>query len=255
MQLRLPFIVQAIFITLVVFTSCSPKNRVPTFQDKDAVIRLQKGSCFGKCAVYTFTVYRNKYALYHGTMNTDKMGKHYKLLSDSVYSALTKQFKDSDFSKFDSIYQSDIVDFPTITIGYKENKIMKTVSYQNEKPQALSVLQLSLEKIANSFDWTAVKKQKSNIEYTPVGKNSSSDIYIKEEIIIEPAPGIEMARWLDRYVGYGVRVEKKMAPNFDYYLIKWDESTISPDDFLLLLKSDREIKSAEFNKKIMTREH
>jgi hypothetical protein len=256
MQLRLPFGLQLMLALSIVFIfSCSPKNRVPVFQDKDAVILLQKGSCRGKCAVYTFTIYKNKYALYHGTMNTDKMGKHYKLLSDSVYSAVIKQFKNSNFSAFDSVYTSDIVDFPTITIGYKENKMMKMVSYQNEKPKSLSDLQINLERIANSFGWTPVKKSKSNMDYSDSSKSPQNDDYIKEEIIIEPATGTEIAQWLERYTGFGVRLEKKIAPNFNYYLIKWDVSTISPEDFMQLLKSDREIKSAEFNKKIMVREH
>lgn len=236
--------------------SCSPKNRIPTFKDKDLLISLDKGSCLGKCAVYSLSIYKNKVALYEGKTNSDKIGKHYKVLTDSMFQALNMLFKNSDFLNLDATYPSYIEDFPSITVGYYGVKPPKIIQYKEDKPESLKVIQLKLEHLANSFDWNSLQKNKDNLEYTPVSsRDLENDIYVRDEIIIEPKAGIEVEKWVRRYIGYSVVIVNKIAPNFNYYLIQWDLNVISPDEMLEKLKQDTEIKSAEFNKKIMKRDH
>ena len=218
---------------------------------------LEKGSCLGKCAVYSLTIYKNKYALYEGRFNTDKPGKHYKLLPDSVYENLKIQFKNASFENFDSFYRSDIADFPTIVLGYYLGNKPKTITYKENKPEALFVIQTKLERVANSFDWIAMQKTKENLEYKPIDvKRIQADgVYIKNEIIIEPADGMDIENCIGSYEGYKLAIKEKIAPNFNYYLLTWDTELISSDEMLAKLKADKCIKTAAYNKKIMQREH
>lgn len=242
---------------LTLLSACSTRKGIPSFKPKNLAMTLQKGSCLGKCAVYTLSVYSDKYALYEGRYNTDKVGKYYKLLSDSVYRDLTGFFNTIQFVNMDSVYRSDIADFPSVTIGYHLAKKPKYVTFKENRPDELVQLQRKLEQVANSFDWIPMQKNKEKLEYTPVDGNRSHEdgVNIKTEIIMEPVQGVSMDKWLERYQGYGVKIKEKIAPNFAYYLLTWDMEIISADDMLQKIRLDSEVKSAEFNKKIMTREH
>lgn len=239
------------------FFSCKTTKGVPAFKEKDKAMTLEKGSCLGKCAVYTLTIYKNKYALYEGRFNTDKIGKHYKLIPDTTYNQLKMLYEKAGFMNFDSVYTSDIADFPTIVVGYYLGKSPKTVTYKENKPDELSAIQRKLEHVANSFDWTPMQKSKENMEYTPmdVKRFEEDGVNIKNEIIIEPADGVNIEKWLENYEGYKLQIIRKVAPNFNYYIVGWDTNTIRPEEMLLKLKADQRVKTAEFNKKIMQREH
>lgn len=253
---RFHLFILAAWLLLSVFACRSSKN-MPSFNEKNKAMSLEKGSCLGKCAVYSLTIYKNKYALYEGRFNTDKPGKHYKLLPDSVYENLNIQFEKASFDGLDSLYPSDIADFPTIVLGYYLGKKAKTITYKENKPESLSVIQKKLEQVANSFDWIAMQKTKENIEYKPMDAKRMQDdgIYIKNEIIIEPSDGMDIEKCISSYEGYKLASKGKIAPNFNYYLLTWNTEIISPDEMLAKLKSDKCFKTAEFNKKIMQRDH
>lgn len=248
--------VSTCILTLLFLSSCSKTKGLPKMKEKDLSMWIEKGSCYGKCAVYTMKVYSNKYALYEGRANTDKMGQYYKMISDSMYKALESAFEQSGFMMKDSVYRSDIADFPQITLGYKDGKKIKTVVYKENRPDEIHDLQLKLEKVANSFDWIALQKVEKQMEYTPVeGRQHGDDgVHLKNEIIVEPNANTDIEKWLQRYQGYDLAIVKKIAPNFNYYLLSWNTSIITPDEMLAKLKSDKELKSAEFNKKIMKRD-
>ena len=78
-------------------------------------------------------------------------------------------------------------------------------------------------------------------------------VLIKEEVIIEPDSGLLLAKWIEAHNGIGVRLIKRIAPGLNYYLITYDSSKISGENFLQLLKEDAQIKTAEFNKKTARR--
>lgn len=246
-----------LLVAFMIFTGCSKTKDLPTFKEKDVAMWMEKGSCLGKCAVYSLKIYKNGQVLYTGKANTDKMGQFYKMIPETEFKEMQTAFEESGFLSFDSIYVSGVDDFPLITLGMMMSKQRKTIKYKENRPEPLYKLQLKMEKLANSFDWTPMQKDSRVLEYKPIeGRQNNADdgVHIKNEIIIQPKVNVNMDNWVGRYQGYEVKVVKKIAPNLSYYLITWNTNIISPEEILQKIKSDMDIQSAEFNKKIMQRE-
>jgi hypothetical protein len=235
--------------------SCSAKKALPKLNDKDVLMSFEKGSCLGKCAVYSLKIYKNKYALYTGTANTDKMGKHMMLLPDSTFNNLQELFVKADFDKLQSNYPSEIIDFPLVSVGYYRKNNVKVITYKETKPAELGRIQTKMEQISNSFGWTSLEKKQEVMEYQPVdGRNRQANQNLPQnEIIIQPKEDVNIDQWVKRYEGYKVAVKQKLAPNFNYYVITWDTEVIGSEEMLQKIKGDSEIILASFNKMITTR--
>lgn len=254
MRINLTFI--SFILVIFSFTACKTSKDLPKLKKKDVVYSLQKGSCLGKCAVYTLKVYNNKYVTYEGVAGGSKIGLYYKMITDSVYNDLELSFSEANFFEFEDEYISDIVDFPQIIVGQQKGKIYKKVKYKENRPKPLQHLQLKLEEIANSYEWQPYGKMRNKaIETVEPRTNDAQEINILSEIIIEPNDNVMLQKWFKRYDGYGVYLIKKIAPNLNYWLISYNQEIIKPQEMLLIIQQDKDIKKAEFNKRIIPREH
>jgi len=108
--------------------------------------------------------------------------------------------------------------------------------------------QFLLERIVDNNQWNLVKSLEEIIR---TRKPEPSIIY--NEIIIEPKKGLLIPKWIKSQSKYGVRLVKKIAPSLNYYLIEFDPKTINPKKYIDTLYKDKDIKSAEFNKKTTQR--
>jgi len=254
--MRINFTFISFILAIFSFTACNTSKELPKLNSKDIVYSLQKGSCLGKCAVYSLKVYNNKYVTYEGVAGGNKIGLYYKMISDSVYNDLVLIFSEANFFEFEDEYISDIADFPQIIIGQQKDKIYKKVKYKENRPKNLYNIQLKLEEIANSFEWKPYGKIKNKVHETvEVRADDTQEINIFSEIIIEPNENVMLQRWFKRYDGYGVYLIKKISPNLNYWLISYNQDLIKPEEMLLIIQQDRDIKKAEFNKRIVPREH
>ncbi|MBK9254683.1 MAG: hypothetical protein IPM42_04285 [Saprospiraceae bacterium] len=244
-----------IVIGLTTLIACSGTKDIRKFKEKDIIISLQKGSCFGKCAVYKFDIYKNKIAVFTGTAHTEKLGVYSKALTEMEIKDLKNEFASIKFFEMKDEYPYDIIDFPQVSIFFKDGKISKKVTGRDGRPKSLTDLQVRLEKIANSPGWKLeIKSEQAPTPEEPQIENVP-EVQIDSEIIIEPAPNVSLARWFKKYERYDVRLIKKIAPNLNFWLITYDTSIIKPADFLEMIRQDTEISNAEFNKKLSPREH
>lgn len=232
----------------LLLSSCKTSKDLSDLNNDDIRFSLSKGACFGKCPVYTLTIYQNRLAVFEGINFTNKQGVHQRTIAKKEFKRLEKLFSSSNFDKFQKEYKSDLVDLPMIRIGYHNGKNYLESKGRFNLPDELTLLQFELEKIADKDGWQMTKSPKE------VNDNTKPDVVlIKEEVIIEPQPGLLMAKWIDSNQDIGVRLIKKIAPGLNYYLITYDSTKISGDDFLKLLKEDKQIIKAEFNKKTSQR--
>ncbi|MEM9548235.1 MAG: DUF6438 domain-containing protein, partial [Bacteroidota bacterium] len=176
------------------------------------------------------------------------IGLYEKTISKDDFNKLEKSFKKLNFDSYPDEFGSNIPDLPLIKIGYHNGEIFRIVSGKEDRPEDLMQAQFMLEKIADNKNWSLVK----SAEELNKNKKQEPD-YIYNEIIIEPRKGLLLTKWLDSKGEYRVRLIKKIAPNLEYYLIGYDISTINPDTFLDMLHKDKDIVSAEFNKKVTQR--
>lgn len=230
-------------------SSCKSKTAITKIDGDEVRFSLFKGACFGQCPSYEMVITQNGKATFEGRSFTDKLGTYEKQLTKDELKTLENSFADSDFSQLQDDYPSQLVDLPMVKIGYNAGAGMKTISGKEDRPESLMQLQFALERIADSGGWILIKAQSA------AGSTKKPEVtMIYDEVIIEPVPGTQIAKWLDSMSEQKVRLIKKIAPTLNYYLITYDQSIIAPQQFLKLLQSDKQIKTAEFNKKTTSRD-
>ena len=234
-------------ISLLAF-SCKSTKQVTNLKKDEIRFSLKKGACFGKCPIYALTINQAGYATFEGEANTDKLGIYGKQITEDQFKSIESAFIEAKFETYPDEFASQIADLPTITIGYHNGEIYREVSGKEDRPEQVSQLQFSLEKIADSGNWTLLQSAE---EIDNTTKPEVVNIY--SEVIIEPIPGTLIAKWIESLSKYRVRLMKKIAPTLNLYLITYDAKAISPEEFLKLLEQDENIKSAEFNKKTSKR--
>jgi Domain of unknown function (DUF6438) len=97
----------------------------------------EKTLCFGKCPVFTFTIYNNGFATYEGKQNVEKIGFYGTELARINIDELKKSLVESKYFDMEEIYNTPKVTdvpsvFTTVTIESKRKKIMAKMGAPEE---------------------------------------------------------------------------------------------------------------------------
>ncbi len=232
-------------LSLFIINSCSTVKMEKDLQKASPVIVYSKGPCFGKCPIYTMTIYNTGMAKFKGRRYTNKNGTHEKTLDKKTYVNLVKLFRKNRFWRFENTYGMDLVDAPSTTITFSDKGKIKTVKGKSQFPEKLKEIMTALDNIVNSKEgW--IMTEKPNI----VERNEE---IIENQIIIKSGDGMIMSRWLQKYKKYGVRLMKRIGDNNEYWLIRFDKNKINPKEMLKMIQDDKNVADAEFNKKVSER--
>ncbi len=249
--------VQHLIFTAILFVvfSCKSKKEiieepVQVSEAEKVEITMSKGSCFGRCPVYTISLNQQGYSVFHGKRFSDRKGWFEKTFTKKEYEKVLSAFANSDFESFQDVYESEIPDLPLVTISYKKGEgETKTVKGKVERPEALIKLQALLEELAETDEGWTIKENTEEEE-----KDEPKETTLYNEIIIEPQKSMVLPPWFKQQKElYGIRLLKKIAPNLNYWLITYDTSKFKPEEMLQILLDDPKIKHAEFNKKVNIR--
>ncbi len=231
---------------LGLFTQACSTIKLETNPDKvSPSIVYSKGACFGKCPIFTLTIYNSGLVKFNGRRYTGMDGKHEKQLDKKQYVSLIKKFRENRFWRFDDIYGMDLVDAPTITISFSDKGKNKTVKGKGGFPDKLKELAALLDNLVVDKDsWIMVDK--------PIRADVKEEI-IENQIILETGDGMIMSRWLQEYKKYGLRLMKRIGNDNKTWLIRFDKNKINPKEMLKIIKADKYISNAEFNVKVTER--
>lgn len=190
-------------IAVFLIISCSTTKNVDELTEQDLVIKMEKEGCFGKCPVYSLSIYKGGYTVFVGTENTFKLGTHALTLSKDKYKELMAEFKSADLFQYEDYYETKIPDLPTVKIYYKEKDREKTIVGKRERPEAVHKLQFQLEQIAESRNgWTVIDGSVEN-------KKEKID---QSKIVIQLNDGAQLSRWFNNArESHGIRILKKMS--------------------------------------------
>jgi hypothetical protein len=242
-----------LFLALMfVIASCSTSKEFSQLTDDDIVVSMKRGACFGKCPIYTVSIYDGAYAVYEPRLHTKlAAGKYKKKLDKKQFKTLKKSFKKSDFFNFKDEYPSLIADLAEVRIFFKEGSKEKWVRGKEDRPAKLMELQFLVEKIVEEDNWELISLSDGEEE-----EEEETEIpeYIKTEIIIEPAPNTRLPLWLrEMEEKYGIRLMRKLAPDQNFWLITYNTNKYSGEEILEILRNDRAVEKAEFNKLVRQR--
>jgi hypothetical protein len=121
-----------------------------------SVVKLEAGSCYGKCPVYTVEVFSDRKSVYTGIKNVEKIGTYQRTLSIKDYNTLIKAFHQSHFFDFKDKYTSKETDYPTLYLTYQEKDKTKTIVDYRGAPENLKKLEALVQKIVNTGIWVKI---------------------------------------------------------------------------------------------------
>ncbi len=244
------------FIILAVWLSCSSSKDVTKFKRDHVVLSLEKGGCTGYCSVYNVRVYKNRYAVYEGLVNVEKFGLFSRRLPQDEFLALTQAFDKAGFLGFQDSFDIESADMPVIRMMYRKKDQSRTVTGSTDRPSYVLDLQQLLEKVGKSDNWLEVRKYEPRYTYKQRETTMvQGEKIIENQLIIEPAEGVDVRKWITKYASMGASVQQQLSANLNYWLINLDTSRLSAYDFMKMLKADPEIRHVEFNRKVSPREH
>ena len=147
--------VALIFIIIATIGCKTSKKGRQNFES--SVITMEKTACHGKCPVYTITIYGTGKAEYEGKNNVKKPGKYEKQLSRDETMKLFKAFDASNFSDFQSEYDTGATDVPSTLISFYHRGYKKNIKDRMAAPEELKNLERMVEEIVESEGWTKIE--------------------------------------------------------------------------------------------------
>lgn len=220
--------------------ACSTIPTTNELEQMSKLIELEKGPCYGDCAIYTLTIFSNGVLQFKGEENTEKQGLFIKKIAQNDLRKLVKAFRDADFFGFQEAYRSNIPDQQTVTISFTDGGQTKIVAGKANRPESLLELQSMLEELANSKEW----KLKPGSEESTVAFS---------EIIVSLVKGVNTEDWLDKYKPQNVQLKDALSPTGNYILITFNQEIIKAEELLELIRQDPDVIGAEFNQEVFNR--
>ena len=226
---------------LLLTTACwrtNPLAMNPERQTERIVMEL--GPCYGRCPVYTFTVYENGLLTYEGERYTQRQGLWGKMLSRDQVGELIKAFEQAPFESYQNMYRSQIPDLAAVTITYtNEAGNTKSVIGKDGRPDELIELESRLRRLAESeTGWSPLNESSSTGAATGV---------VPGELIVELREGVDPSAWIVRYSRQQVRIKQKISPNQPYYLLVHEPGVMPTEQLLQWLRQDPDVMSAQTN--------
>ncbi len=200
------------------------------------LIRLYKGSCYGKCPAYTLEVFSDGNAI---------ITPRRFLPIDSVRTArwpieeILPAFEAANLDQLDREYMAPIADIPSFRLRFKDVEIRWNMS----KPMVLQNLVALLDAYTVNEGWIEADQA-----FKAVPKSLR-----EEELIIQLKPGTDQKIWLDTYQDVGLFLIRQIVPNGDYILTGYDRTVIGPEEILTRVKQDAQVVQASFNKELEQR--
>ncbi len=220
---------------------CAPKKTVtesvPDNPDEPAVIRLYKGSCYGRCPAYTLELFRDGRAV---------MTPRRFVPVDSVMVAtwpveeIISRFETAGLELLEDEYMMPIADIPSFRLKYLD----KEIRWNGKQPMVLQNLVAFLDQYTVKEGWLEPER----------AFNTKVDYLIEKELIVQLKPGTELAIWLDTYMDVGMFVIREIVKGGEYLLVGYDQSIVDSESLLTRVREDKQVVLASFNKKLDQRD-
>lgn len=139
----------------LLFVYCKSPQPLPPedLAEMNAQLSYSKGPCMGTCPVSTISIYDNRMVLFEGFRFASKTGTFYRYLTGPEWRALKKQWKKIDWEELPDRFPSDVADFPTLQLTFREGEVSKKITGQEGFPGELLQLMKLLDQIEQQGQW------------------------------------------------------------------------------------------------------
>lgn len=242
-----------LFISLIVLVIIGCKSNQLAV-DKDFLMSMEKGACFGSCPVYSLQIDHLGNMVYDGKRFTERSGLHRNKLSKTEFNSLIDQLGKMNFFALPENYRNGIADLPAVTIAHTHRGLSKSVTGKDTRPALLKELQKLLESFAQKEEWISMEPiAVANADVEEEEPEEEEKQIIEREFIIQFKPGTIISRWMRDYREYQMYVKKPLSDDKQTWLVQFNTKLINPQILLHKIQSDDGVASAEFNTKSETR--
>lgn len=233
---------------LIGFSNCSVLVPSPErIADYQLRVQYHQDACFGRCPVYTLSLYDNGLLVYQGERFTEKPGLWYRLIGQRETQELIDSFQNLDFASYPSTFPSRVPDMAARSLRYidESGRDHKT-TFKEERPDQLLELAERMLAMAEAEGFKKYDGPNSGIF------GETPDL-APQEIIVELQASVNAAAWIVNYSKQNVQLKERISPGSDYYLITADPNLMDADELLPILRQDPEVMSAQRNQQLSPR--
>lgn len=217
-------------------------------------MKITKGACFGQCPVYTLSVYKGGYAVLGASRFGIRQGKFYKRLDKATYKSLIAAYDASNFYSLPDKYESEVADFPLISLYYQTKKGEKYVRGKDRRPAPIMAIQKIFDQIYEEDNWKLLEAKKEMVQFEPEQTHEvSRGDPPPKNILVKTGEDMDMEAWVKNYSKYDVRLVRRVSQSMNVYLITYDPSKVNGLILLNKIKKDKSILMAQFDKKVSQR--
>ncbi|MEO5581623.1 MAG: DUF6438 domain-containing protein [Saprospiraceae bacterium] len=210
---------------------CSTK-KLALNQPGDKFFEMSKSPCFGRCPVYTVTVFQNGLMVLDAKDNMPWKGKYSNQMTPSELNSFKSTLKSLSIHHYKDEYREPIADAPATTITYYEGANSKKIFTNFLYPDSLQLFTEHLNTMVIKNDnWKKIVDQRE----------------IKEYLILL-RPEAKLSEILQRYQDHEMMMVKRLDPATNqYWLVTAKINPGETEIFPKSLRADKDIQSAQLN--------
>ncbi|MEQ8624658.1 MAG: DUF6438 domain-containing protein [Vicingaceae bacterium] len=124
----------------------------------DSVLaQIQRTPCFGRCGIYTLTVYKSGYVRYKGEKWVEKEGIYEARVTPEILDKLIDFAKEINYFELENEYDNkQVTDLPATITSVRNDEGIKTIVNRYNGPNELSEFEKYFDSLFESVNWTRV---------------------------------------------------------------------------------------------------
>lgn len=238
---------------IFLFMDCATLQPDASYVDRYLLrAEYSQGGCFGRCPIYTLSIYDNGLVVFEGERFTEKEGTWQKLLPRAKFAELMEDMEAAGFAGFPQVFPSAVADLSTKKMFYHRKSTGEnfSTSWKESSTSKLEDIASKMRLIAEAADFKFVSEDLREKRQNPLGLNKQ---VAKQELIVQLARGVAPEAWVVKFNQIGLQYKSRITPNNTYYLFDADPNRMPINEQLDLIRSDEDVLGAQTNKQVTPR--
>lgn len=119
---------------------------------------ISKGYCYGRCPVYTMTIFSDGKVILEGKANIEMIGKWETQISKEKISEFIETAEFIGYMDLEDKYDSNITDVPSTKTSIVINGVRKEVMRRDNYPEKILKFEAVFENLLTEASWTEVRE-------------------------------------------------------------------------------------------------
>lgn len=121
----------------------------------NAVARIQRTACFGRCPIYVLTVYEDGTVIYEAERFVPEEGTFKAKVSTDLYQKLLRRAEEASFFEMQSKYDSEsVTDLPTTITTLRKDDEVKRIENRYQGPEELNRVEKYFDELYLNLNWS-----------------------------------------------------------------------------------------------------